>query len=220
MATARTLLLALVGFAASAQCLSLQTRPVASPRPTLARPAAPVAQAPPNPALVLAPLLTSAPLAAFAEESAALSQNGYSNVSFYFTLVLYILSFPGLYSLVTRSVKSKVVRRTYEVIGPAAEGGRPVRETAGDIVAFFQANNYRIADASDVIVFEGTQAGQNGKAAFLTFCTFIGLGSVRRRGDRTVGHRLMLPLPLLTRLPPAPPRPSARAPAAASSRWC
>ena len=165
-------------------------------------------------------LLASAPLAAFAEESAALSQNGYSNVSFYFTLVLYILSFPGLYSLVTRSVKSKVVRRTYEVIGPAAEGGRPVRETAGDIVAFFQANNYRIADASDVIVFEGTQAGQNGKAAFLTFCTFIGLGSVRRRGDRTVEHRLTLPLPLLTRLPPAPPPPSACAPAAASSRWC
>ncbi|KAL1522704.1 hypothetical protein AB1Y20_017681 [Prymnesium parvum] len=124
-------------------------------------------------ATAVAPFLASLPLAAGADDG-----TGYSQVSFYFTLVLYILSFPGLYSLVTRSVKSKVVRRTYEVAGPAADGGRPVRETAGDIVAFFQANNYRIADASDVIVFEGTQAGQTGRAAFLTFCTFVGLGSL------------------------------------------
>lgn len=147
----------------------------------LGRPSLPSLSQPPrlssSPPLVaptaLAPLLASIPLAAAAEEG-----SGYSQVSFYFTLVLYVLSFPGLYSLVTRSVKSKVVRRTYEVVGPAAEGGRPVRETAGDIVAFFQANNYKIADASDVIVFEGTQTGTTGRAAFLTFCTFIGLGSL------------------------------------------
>ena len=208
--TARTLLLALLGCAASVQCLSLQTRSTA-PRPSLARPAAPAAQAPPNPASALAPLLlASAPLAAFAEDATTLSASGYSNVSFYFTLVLYILAFPGLYSLVTRSVKSKVVRRTYEVIGPAADGGRPVRETAGDIVAFFQANNYRIADASDVIVFEGDKAGQNGKAAFLTFCTFIGLGSVGATAIQPGGCISSLARPL-TRL---------LATTAASSHWC
>lgn len=93
-------------------------------------------------------------------------------------LILYIISFPGIYSLVTRSVKSKVVRKTYEVAGPASDGGRPTRELAGDIVAFFQANNYKIVDATDTIVFEGTQAPLFGRAAFLTFCVFFALASL------------------------------------------
>ena len=71
---------------------------------------------------------------------------GFSQASYYTTLVLYVVSFPGVYSLVKRSVKSKVVRKTYEVPGPAAVTGRPTREVAGDIVAFFQANNYKITD--------------------------------------------------------------------------
>lgn len=33
---------------------------------------------------------------------------GFSNLSFYFTLFLYIVSLPGLFSLVTRSVKPSV----------------------------------------------------------------------------------------------------------------
>merc|ERR1712070_985948 len=55
--------------------------------------------------------------------------------------------------------------------------GRPTREVAGDIVAFFQANNYKITDATDTIVFEGTQAPLVGRAAFLTFCVFVALAS-------------------------------------------
>ena len=112
-------------------------------------------------------LLASTPLPAIAEDS------GFSQVSYYTTLALYVLSFPGIYSLVKRSVKSKVVRKTYEVAGPAAAEGRATREVAGDIVAFFQANNYKIADASDVIVFEGVQAPATSRAAFLTACTFV-----------------------------------------------
>jgi len=162
-----------------APALAFHASRLALHRPAIQRMPPPAAQTPQGVGNVLVPLLVaSAPLAAFAEDASALSESGYSQVSFYFTLVLYVLSFPGLYSLVKRSVKSKIVRRTYEVLGPAADGGRPVRQTAGDIVAFFQANNYRIADASDVIIFEGTQAGQNGRAAFLTFCTFVGLGSL------------------------------------------
>ena len=69
--------------------------------------------------------------------------SGYSQVSYYFVLGLYVLSFPGIFSLVTRSVKSKVVRKTYEIAGPAAPGGRPTREVAGDIVAFFQVRQPR-----------------------------------------------------------------------------
>lgn len=74
----------------------------------------------------------------FSQLPALADDTGYSQVSYYFVLALYILSFPGIFSLVTRSVKSKVVRKTYEIAGPAATGGRPTREVAGDIVAFFQ----------------------------------------------------------------------------------
>jgi len=144
------------------------------PRPTLRSPLAAfsAASTPPEAALLsLAPLLAFAPLPAFADE-------GYSQLSYNFVLILYIISFPGIYSLVKRSVKSKVVRKTYEVPGPAAIGGRPTRELAGDIVGYFQAYNYKITDATDVIVFEGTQAPLTGRAAFLTFCVFFALASL------------------------------------------
>lgn len=123
--------------------------------------------------LALAPLLAAAPLPALGA-----GDDGYSTVSYYTVLGLFVVSFPGIYSLVKRSVKAKTVRKTYFVPGPAAVGGRPTRETAGDIVAFFQANNYKIVDATDTIVFEGLQGSQTSKAAFLTFCTFICLGSL------------------------------------------
>ena len=41
-----------------------------------------------------------------------------------------------------------------------------------------QANNYKITDAADTIVFEGTQAPVFGRAAFLTFCVFICVGAL------------------------------------------
>ena len=117
--------------------------------------------------------LATAPLPALAEEVST-----FSSASYYTTLALYLLALPGVYSLVTRSVKAKVVRKVYEVLGPGSDGGRPTRELAGDIVGFFQANNYKIKDASEVITFEGVQAPVSGRAAFLTFCVFISLGSL------------------------------------------
>jgi hypothetical protein len=39
-------------------------------------------------------------------------QTTYSKASYYTTLFLYVISFPGLISLVTRSVKTKVSRTT------------------------------------------------------------------------------------------------------------
>ena len=128
---------------------------------------------PPDLAAVWALTLATAPLPALAEEVST-----FSSASYYTTLALYVLALPGVYSLVTRSVKAKVVRKVYEVLGPAADGGRPTRELAGDIVGFFQANNYKIKEASDVIIFEGVQAPVAGRAAFLTFCVFVALGSL------------------------------------------
>lgn len=45
---------------------------------------------------------------AVAESPVATDAGGYSNNSYYATLGLFLISFPGLYSLVTRSAKSKV----------------------------------------------------------------------------------------------------------------
>ena len=143
--------------------------PSSSGRPALRLPKQSLEWAAAKSALV-APLLAVPPPALAAD-------TGYAQTSYYTTLALYVLAFPGVYSLVKRSVKSKMVRKTYEVAGPAADGGRPTRELAGDIVAFFQANNYKIKDAADVIVFEGTSAPLKGRAAFLTFCVFFALGN-------------------------------------------
>ena len=139
-----------------------------------------IAQPPNLAAAAWALTLATAPLPALAEEvaSAVTEVSTFSSASYYTTLALYVLALPGVYSLVTRSVKAKVVRKVYEVLGPGSDGGRPTRELAGDIVGFFQANNYKIKDASDVITFEGVQAPVSGRAAFLTFCVFISLGSL------------------------------------------
>jgi len=165
--------LAALGALAS-PCEGFRVQPAArgAARPTISRPAAPAAL--PAALAPLLPLLAAMPLPAAAAEDGT----GYSQVSYYTVLGLYVVAFPGVYSLVTRSVKSKVVRKTYEVAGPAADGGRPTREVAGDIVAFFQANNYKITDAAEVIVFEGKQAPVNSRAAFLTFCVFIAMISL------------------------------------------
>ena len=149
-----------------------------APFTTVRRPAQPLLQRPSQP-----PSLAPAAAAALAILAPALpvladEGSGFSAVSYYTTLTLYVIAFPGVYSLVKRSVKSKIVRKTYEVPGPAAVGGRPTREMAGDIVAFFQANNYKITDAAETIVFEGTQAPVASRASFLTFCVFIALGSL------------------------------------------
>eukprot|EP00962_Isochrysis_galbana_P058930 scaffold32279_cov109-Isochrysis_galbana.AAC.1 len=161
----------LLGVAGSA---ALKIGPLggATVRPAL-RPSPPAVATAPSPAAWALPLMLSQmPLPAVAAD------DGFSSASYYTTLALYVLAFPGVYSLVKRSTKSKVVQKTYEVAGPAAPAGRPTRELAGDILAFFQANNYKVKDRGEVIVFEGVQAPLAGRAAFLTFCVFISLASL------------------------------------------
>lgn len=102
----------------------------------------------------------------------------YSNYSLYFTLFLYVLSLPGLYSLVTRSVKVKTVQKTYDIPGPANPTAKPVRQTAAEVMAYFKAMNYEVATAEEVITFKGMMGKSKSQAAFLTFCTFMGMGSL------------------------------------------
>ena len=95
--------------------------------------------------------------------------------SYYATLFLFVLSAPGLYSLVKRSAKSKITRKTFELDGPKVPGAASQDEIARDVGAFFRRNNYVVADAGEVITFEGNIAPERGTAAYITFCVLIGL---------------------------------------------
>jgi hypothetical protein len=105
----------------------------------------------------------------------------YSKYSYYTTLGLYLLSFPGLISLVTRSVKAKNIAKTYEIAGPKAKDGdaKQTKLVAGEIMAYFKANNYDIgAPEGEEIIFKGTIGQSKSQAFFLSFCTFMGLASL------------------------------------------
>eukprot|EP00899_Mesostigma_viride_P026476 jgi/Mesvir1/7012/Mv09144-RA.1 len=112
---------------------------------------------------------------ALAEEPA--STSSYSKASYYTILGLYIISLPGLYSLIKRTTKRKVVRKTFEVPGPN-KSGRPLDATAKEISLYFIRNNYKVkGDPGETITFEGNLEPSRGQAAFLTFCTFVALAS-------------------------------------------
>lgn len=67
----------------------------------------------------------------------------YSKASYYTTLGLYVMSFPGIWSQIKRSTSAKVKRKTYISDGEAVEGGKDLRQQAGEIMAcklhFFQS---------------------------------------------------------------------------------
>ncbi|XP_030450471.2 protein COFACTOR ASSEMBLY OF COMPLEX C SUBUNIT B CCB1, chloroplastic [Syzygium oleosum] len=100
---------------------------------------------------------------------------GYSLASYYTSLGLFVISVPGLWSLIKRSVKSKVVQRTF--IGEGEERKAPNR-VAGEILSFFTRNNFVVTDRGETITFEGIMTPSRGQAALLTFCTCISLASV------------------------------------------
>ncbi|ONI20075.1 hypothetical protein PRUPE_3G313700 [Prunus persica] len=98
---------------------------------------------------------------------------GYSLASYYTSLGLFVLSVPGLWSLIKRSVKSKVVQKTF--IG---EEKKAPSQVAGEILSFFTRNNFVVTDRGETITFEGMMVPSRGQAALLTFCTCISLASV------------------------------------------
>ena len=96
--------------------------------------------------------------------------------SYFASLGLFVLSAPGLWSLVKRSAKSKVGRKTFEVVVEPVRGElMPLDELAREVSMFFKRNNYVIADAGEVITFEGNIAPERGTAAYITFCAAVGL---------------------------------------------
>ncbi|KAL9403166.1 hypothetical protein Peur_000138 [Populus x canadensis] len=104
-------------------------------------------------------------------ESAA----SYSLASYYTSLGLFVISVPGLWSLIKRSVKSKIVQKTFTGEG---EGKKEPAQVAGEILSFFTRNNFAVTGRGETITFEGMMVPNRGQAALLTFCTCISLASV------------------------------------------
>ncbi|CAL0322757.1 unnamed protein product [Lupinus luteus] len=99
---------------------------------------------------------------------------GYSLASYYTSLGLFVISVPGLWSLIKRSVKSKIVQKT--LIGDGEK--KAPNQVAGEILSFFTRNNFTVAERGETITFEGMMVPSRGQAALLTFCTCISLASV------------------------------------------
>ena len=61
----------------------------------------------------------------------------YSKASYYTVLGLYLMSFPGIWSTISRSTKAKVKRKTYVSAGENAgsEKAMSLRQQAGEIMA-------------------------------------------------------------------------------------
>lgn len=117
--------------------------------------------------------LLVSPLFDLADSTTASS---YSSASYYTSLGLFVISVPGLWSLIKRSVKSKIVKKTYTAEGD--EGKKLPNQVAGEILSFFTRNNFSVLDRGETITFEGTMVPSRGQAALLTFCTCISLASV------------------------------------------
>ncbi|KAJ4972578.1 hypothetical protein NE237_005752 [Protea cynaroides] len=100
---------------------------------------------------------------------------GYSLASYYTSLGLFVISVPGLWSLIKRSVKSKIVQKTFI---SEEEGKKAPNQIAGEILSFFTRNNFVVSDRGETITFEGMMVPSRGQAALLTFCTCISLASV------------------------------------------
>nr|CAA66820.1 hypothetical protein [Arabidopsis thaliana] len=72
---------------------------------------------------------------------------GYSLASYYTSLGLFVISVPGLWSLIKRSVKSKIVRKTFVVNDVKKEP----KQVAGEILSFFTRKNFNITDRGETI---------------------------------------------------------------------
>lgn len=97
--------------------------------------------------------------------------------SYYVSLGLFLITLPGLWSLIKRAPKAKIRRRTYEVLGPAQPGAMPLDQRAQQIFQYFKTYNYEIKSTGEVITFEGQYRASTSQAAALVAYTLISLAS-------------------------------------------
>lgn len=79
----------------------------------------------------------------------------------------------GLWSLIKRSAKSKIRRKTFEVDGPGKEGAVALDSTASTIAQYFLKYNYQILETGEVIKFVGNYQSSKSQAFSLVLYTFI-----------------------------------------------
>jgi len=113
-----------------------------------------------------------------ADAATEVMEPSYSKASYYTTLGLYVMSFPGIWSQIKRSTSAKVKRKTYISDGESTEGGKDLRQQAGEIMAYMKANNYEVVEAGEVITFRGLVQRSTSQAFFLVFCTLLGMASL------------------------------------------
>ena len=133
------------------------------------------------------------------------SSSSYSQLSYFTVLGLYLLSFPGLISIIQRSTSAKMKRKTYVSPGvnysnrtassadtTAADTDTDtttmimmektpisLRDQAIEIMAYMKGNNYAVQEMTNTtITFAGTVQRSLSQAFFLTFCTVLGLLSL------------------------------------------
>ncbi|KAL3526221.1 hypothetical protein ACH5RR_014593 [Cinchona calisaya] len=116
------------------------------------------------------------PLSSLFLADSSIVGGGYSQASYYTSLGLFVISVPGLWSLIKRSVKSKIVQKTFTTTD--GDGKMMPNQVAGEILSFFTRNNFVVLDRGETITFEGMMIPSRSQAALLTFCTCISLASV------------------------------------------
>jgi len=97
--------------------------------------------------------------------------------SYYVSLGLFLFTLPGLWSLIKRSPKAKVKRKTFEVPGPAVPGAMGLDTRARQIFNYMKQYNYTVKETGEVIKFEGNYRASAGQAAALVCYTAISLAS-------------------------------------------
>ncbi|GAB4821324.1 hypothetical protein N2152v2_008370 [Parachlorella kessleri] len=95
--------------------------------------------------------------------------------SYYVSLGLFLITLPGLWSLIKRAPKAKVRRRTYEVAGPSGPDAQPLDARAREIFQYFKRYNYEVKGTGDVITFVGNYKASTSQAAALVLYTLVSL---------------------------------------------
>lgn len=124
--------------------------------------------------LFLSSIIDSSPLASANAEGMSSSPPA---SSYYVSLGLFLFTLPGLWSLIKRSPKAKIKRKTFEVAGPAVAGHMPLDTRARQIFNYFKNYNYTVKETGEVIIFEGNYRASVGQAAALVLYTAISLAS-------------------------------------------
>ncbi|KAI3424720.1 hypothetical protein D9Q98_008109 [Chlorella vulgaris] len=115
--------------------------------------------------------------AALPAQAAADLSGGPPASSYYVSLGLFLMTVPGLWSLIKRSPKAKIKRKTYVVAGPGDKTGVPLDVRAGQIFDYFARYNYSVKERGEVITFQGTYAASASQASALILYTLVGLAS-------------------------------------------